>query len=44
MANENIEITAYLKTFCGWSEGVRAVFPFRELVHLIATSELMRQP
>lgn len=20
------EITAYLKTFCGWSEGVRAVF------------------
>lgn len=26
MANENIDITAYLKTFCGWSEGVRAVF------------------
>ncbi len=26
MANENIEITAYLKTFCGWSEGVRAIF------------------
>ncbi|MBP6602897.1 MAG: glutaredoxin, partial [Verrucomicrobiales bacterium] len=26
MANQNIEITAYLKTFCGWSEGVRAVF------------------
>lgn len=26
MANENLEITAYLKTFCGWSEGVRAVF------------------
>jgi glutaredoxin len=26
MANETPEITAYLKTFCGWSEGVRAVF------------------
>ncbi|MEX2579367.1 MAG: glutaredoxin [Verrucomicrobiales bacterium] len=26
MADQNIEITAYLKTFCGWSEGVRAVF------------------
>ncbi len=26
MANEKPEITAYLKTFCGWSEGVRAVF------------------
>jgi len=24
--NQDIEITAYLKTFCGWSEGVRAVF------------------
>ena len=23
---ENIEVTAYLKTFCGWSEGVRAIF------------------
>ncbi|HEY5705034.1 MAG TPA: glutaredoxin [Terrimicrobiaceae bacterium] len=22
---ENIEITAYLKTYCGWSNGVRAV-------------------
>ena len=22
---ENIEITAYLKTYCGWSRGVRAV-------------------
>ena len=22
----NIEITAYLKTHCGWSEGVRSVF------------------
>lgn len=26
MANQEIEITAYLKTFCGWSEGVRAIF------------------
>ncbi len=25
MANENLEITAYLKTHCGWSEGVRAI-------------------
>jgi glutaredoxin len=22
---ENIEVTAYLKTYCGWSNGVRAV-------------------
>lgn len=22
----NLQITAYLKTFCGWSEGVRAIF------------------
>lgn len=22
---ENIKITCYLKTFCGWSEGVRAI-------------------
>lgn len=26
MAQQDIEITAYLKTFCGWSEGVRAIF------------------
>ena len=26
MADQNIEITAYLKTFCGWSEGVRSIF------------------
>ena len=26
MAEQDIEITAYLKTFCGWSEGVRAIF------------------
>ena len=26
MADQDIEITAYLKTFCGWSEGVRSVF------------------
>jgi glutaredoxin len=32
---QNIEITAYLKTFCGWSNGVRAVLakydlPYKE--------------
>ncbi|MEM7698382.1 MAG: glutaredoxin [Verrucomicrobiota bacterium] len=26
MAEQNLEITAYLKTFCGWSEGVRSIF------------------
>ena len=26
MAEQNIEITAYLKTFCGWSEGIRSIF------------------
>jgi len=26
MAENDIQITAYLKTFCGWSEGVRSVF------------------
>ena len=25
MAEQDIEITAYLKTHCGWSEGVRAI-------------------
>lgn len=25
MSKENPKITAYLKTFCGWSEGVRAI-------------------
>jgi len=25
MSQQNPEITAYLKTFCGWSEGVRAI-------------------
>lgn len=35
MSQENLEITCYLKTFCGWSEGVRAVMrkydlPFNE--------------
>ncbi len=24
--SEQLKITAYLKTFCGWSEGVRAIF------------------
>ena len=32
---ENIEITAYLKTYCGWSNGIRAVLakydlPYKE--------------
>jgi glutaredoxin len=31
MADQSIEITAYLKTFCGWSEGVRSVFRKYEL-------------
>lgn len=26
MSQQPLEITAYLKTFCGWSEGVRAIF------------------
>jgi len=26
MKTQNPEITAYLKTFCGWSEGVRSIF------------------
>ncbi|WP_411825454.1 glutaredoxin family protein [Luteolibacter sp. AS25] len=35
MSNEQPKITAYLKTFCGWSEGVRAIMrkydlPFEE--------------
>ncbi len=35
MSAETIKIVAYLKTFCGWSEGVRAVMrkyglPFEE--------------
>lgn len=25
MSNHDLNITCYLKTFCGWSEGVRAV-------------------
>ncbi len=29
--NQDIEITAYLKTHCGWSEGVRAIFRKYEL-------------
>ena len=26
MSDQELEITAYLKTHCGWSEGVRAIF------------------
>ena len=34
MADENdIQITAYLKTFCGWSEGVRAIFRKYDLAY-----------
>ena len=31
MSKENPEITCYLKTFCGWSEGVRAIMRKYEL-------------
>jgi len=31
MTNESPKITAYLKTFCGWSEGVRAIMRKYEL-------------
>ena len=38
------EITAYLKTYCGWSEGVRAIMrkydlQFEENFHLIVICE-----
>jgi len=31
MAESNLNITAYLKTHCGWSEGVRAIMRKHEL-------------
>lgn len=31
--NENPKITAYLKTYCGWSEGVRAVMRKYQLAY-----------
>lgn len=31
MSDQKPPITAYLKTFCGWSEGVRAIFRKYEL-------------
>ena len=31
MSNQEPQITAYLKTFCGWSEGVRAIMRKYEL-------------
>lgn len=31
MSDESPQITAYLKTFCGWSEGVRAIMRKYEL-------------
>jgi len=33
MSKENPEITAYLKTFCGWSEGVRAIMRKYDLAY-----------
>ena len=33
MANDDIQITAYLKTYCGWSEGVRAIFRKYDLAY-----------
>lgn len=33
MANESLQITAYLKTYCGWSEGVRAIFRKYDLAY-----------
>ena len=32
MSDQEPQITAYLKTFCGWSEGVRAIMRKYELV------------
>lgn len=31
MANDNLQITAYLKTHCGWSEGVRSIMRKHDL-------------
>ena len=31
MSDQEPQITAYLKTFCGWSEGVRAIMRKYEL-------------
>ena len=31
MSEEHPKITAYLKTFCGWSEGVRAIMRKHDL-------------
>lgn len=31
MADQDLNITAYLKTHCGWSEGVRAIMRKHEL-------------
>lgn len=33
MSKQNPEITAYLKTFCGWSEGVRAIMRKYDLAY-----------
>ena len=31
MSEQKLEVTAYLKTYCGWSEGVRAVMKKHEI-------------
>lgn len=33
MSNENPKIICYLKTFCGWSEGVRAIMRKYDLAY-----------
>ncbi len=33
MPDQDINITAYLKTHCGWSEGVRAIFRKYDLAY-----------
>ena len=33
MSENNLEITCYLKTFCGWSEGVRAIMRKYDLAY-----------
>ncbi|HEY5740953.1 MAG TPA: glutaredoxin [Terrimicrobiaceae bacterium] len=39
---ENIEITAYLKTYCGWSNGVRAVLAKYDIPY--AEKDIIKNP
>ena len=39
---ENIEITAYLKTYCGWSNGVRAVLAKYDIRY--AEKDIIKNP